>query len=158
MPSMNSEFVMIAPASDAFTRSIMPARSAVIAITSSVRLPERRVQEPADGVARPGSRRFRSLGSAAASGTIASTGENEEQRVRIGGRVLEDEHDGHDDQEPQDPVLAKFLNQRVHGALLPLYCRRRYPCRRLPCAPSARRAESTGNPAVAPGSAKMQRR
>jgi hypothetical protein len=45
-PSMNSEFVTIAPAMDALTRSNMPARRAVIAITSSVRFPSVALSSP----------------------------------------------------------------------------------------------------------------
>src|SRR5262245_7902703 len=45
-PSMKSELLTIAPATDARTRSVMPARSAVIAITSSVRFPNVALRRP----------------------------------------------------------------------------------------------------------------
>ena len=73
MPSMNSEFVTIAPAIEAFTRSSIPARSAVIAITSSVRLPSVALSRPP--TASPVRAATLSVAwlSRAASGTMAST-------------------------------------------------------------------------------------
>ena len=52
MPSMNSELVTIAPAIEAFTRSNIPARNAVMAMTSSVNGEMVAVPDPfpADGV------------------------------------------------------------------------------------------------------------
>ena len=45
-PSMNSELVTIAPAIDAFTSMYCPARSAVRAMTSSVRFPSVALSSP----------------------------------------------------------------------------------------------------------------
>ena len=43
---MNSEFVTIAPAMEALTRSYIPARNAVMPITSSVRFPSVALSRP----------------------------------------------------------------------------------------------------------------
>ena len=73
MPSMNSELVTIAPATEAFTRSNMPARNAVMAMTSSVRLPSVAFSRPP--TASPVFAATLSVAwlSKAARGTIAST-------------------------------------------------------------------------------------
>ena len=73
MPSMNSELVTMAPAIEALTRSNMPARSAVIAMTSSVRLPSVAFSSPP--TASPVFAATLSVAwlSRAARGTIAST-------------------------------------------------------------------------------------
>ncbi len=70
---MNSVFVTIAPAMEALTRRYSPARSAVIAITSSVRLPSVAFSKPP--TASPVRAATDSVAwlRSAASGTVAST-------------------------------------------------------------------------------------
>lgn len=46
---MNSELVTMAPAMDALTSRYSPASKAVMAINELRQIPERRVQQPADG-------------------------------------------------------------------------------------------------------------
>ena len=111
MPSMNSELVTMAPAIDAFTRSNMPARNAVIAMTSSVRLPSVAFSKPP--TASPVFAATLSVAwlSRAARGTMAQHGEHEQHRVRLRRVVLADEHRGHGGEQPQQRIRAQALER-----------------------------------------------
>ena len=105
-PSMNRVLATIAPAIDALTSSSMPARSAVRAITSSVRLPRVALRRPP--IASP-------VFAATCLGRMAEQrgerhdgrhGEEEEQRVRLGSHMLRDERDRRQRQQPEDRCCA----------------------------------------------------
>ena len=81
---MNNVLVTMAPAMDALTSMYWPERSAASAITSSVRLPKRRVEQPADGVAGLGRHRFGGVTQQRRERHDRENGQHEQQRVRFG--------------------------------------------------------------------------
>ena len=113
---MKSVLVTIAPATEAFTSMYSPARSAVSAMTSSVRFPSVALRRPptespvlaaTDSVAW-----LRS----AASGTMARTERSEQERVPFRYQTLARENHGNEDQKPEEGIVTDFLEQKVHGS------------------------------------------
>ena len=115
MPSMNNVFVTIAPAIDALTRRYSPARSAVIAITSSVRLPSVAFSSPP--TASPVLAATDSVAwlRSAASGTVASTDSTNSAVCDSGVMRSADEHDRHEDEQPQQLVVPDLREQEVQA-------------------------------------------
>ena len=103
---MNSVLVTIAPAIDAFTSMYCPARRAASAITSSVRLPSVAFSRPADRVARLGGHRLGGVAQQRRERHDGQDGQHEEQRVGVGRELLAGEHRRHEDQQPQQRVVA----------------------------------------------------
>ena len=120
-PSMNSVLVTIAPAMEAFTSMYCPARRAVSAMTSSVRLPSVALSRPptaspvlaaTDSVAWLSKRGQRHDG---------QHRQDEEQRVRVVCELLGREHHRHEDQQPQQLVVPDFVEQGSHARSV-LFC------------------------------------
>ena len=114
MPSMNSVFVTIAPAMEAFTRTYCPARNAVRAMISSVRFPSVAFSRPPivspvlaaiASVAR--TRRARRAG--------RWRGLKAQTRVvslRLDGPSGEQNRD--ERKQPEQAIVTNFLEQRLH--------------------------------------------
>ena len=113
MPSMKSRLATIAPAIDALTSSNMPMRSAVSAMTSSVRLPRLAFRRPpmlspvlaaTDSVAllRRGQR------------NDGSDRKDEKQGVRLRRGMLRNDHRWREDEKPQDRLVSQLLQDSFH--------------------------------------------
>ena len=109
-PSMNSVLVTIAPAMDAFTSMYCPARNAVSAMTSSVRLPKRGVEQTADGIARLG--RHRLGGMTEQRRQRHDRQDRQHETAACAPRassVCRGEHRGHEDQQPEQRIVTDFF-------------------------------------------------
>lgn len=111
---MNRVMASIAPAIDAFTSMYSPARNAVKAMTSSVRLPRVALSNPptaspvlaaADSVARL---------SSAAREYDCQDGQYEEQRVRSGPELFGGEYPRYQHQQPEQRVVTDFFKEEAH--------------------------------------------
>ena len=111
---MNSALVTIAPAIDAFTSVYWPARSAVMAMISSVRLPRVALSSPP--TASPVLAATASVAwlSRAASGTMASTASTNNRVWECGVAVSADQHGRHEDQHPEQRIVPDFLEKGLH--------------------------------------------
>ena len=77
---------------------------------------ERRVEQPAHGVARPGGHGLGGVGEQRRQRDDGEDREREEQRVGFRSDPLAGENDGDEEQQPQDGVATELLEEAVHGA------------------------------------------
>ena len=114
-PSMNNVLVTIAPAIDALTSMYSPARKRGQRDDQFGQVPERRVEQATDRVARLGRDRLGGVAQQRRQRHDREHGQHEEQRVRVGPHLRGDEHDGHERQQPEQRVVTDFLQQGFHG-------------------------------------------
>ena len=114
MPSMNSEFVTIAPAMDALTRSNMPARRAVMRDHELREVAERRVEQAADRVPGPGRHALGGVTQQGRERDDRQHREHEQHRVGLGRGLLGNEHRRHGREQPEQRVLPQGARDSTH--------------------------------------------
>src|SRR5260370_1874433 len=113
-PSMNKLLVTIAPAMDAFTSIVWPARNAASAMTNSVRFPSVAFEQAADRIARLGRHRLGGMTQQHGQWHDREDRQQKEQCVCFGPDLPGDEHDGHKGQQPEQWIVTDFFQQSYH--------------------------------------------
>jgi hypothetical protein len=111
---MNNVLVTIAPAMDAFTSIVSPARNAASAMTNSGQVPQRGVEQAADRIARLGRHRLGGMTQQHGQWHDREDRQQKEQRVCFGPDLPGDEHDGHKGQQPEQRIVTDFFQQSSH--------------------------------------------
>ena len=119
-PSMNSVLVTIAPAMDAFTSMYSPGAQRGERDDQLGQVAQRGVEQPADRVARLGRHRLGGVAQQRGQRHDGEHGQHEQQRVRLGPELRGGEHHRHEGQQPEQRVVADFLEERVHPFTLVL--------------------------------------
>ena len=108
---MNSVLVTIAPAMDAFTSDVLPGAEGGECDHQLGQVAERRVQQAPDRVARLRGHGLGGVAQQGRQGHDGQDGQHEEQRVGVGRELLPGEDRRHEDQQPQQRIVADLLQQ-----------------------------------------------